>query len=159
MRQTFFQRLISNNAQFLAKELRKWADQLDAAAPGPPVAAFPLVFYSSHTGGYEVSDIQVNSDSGPLTATASFLDARGNPTQPGATPEWSSSDENVATVEASGDGLTATVTVTGTVGASQITCLDTESADVSEDDVLCVGTVSVVPGQAVVGDIQFSEGG
>jgi hypothetical protein len=154
MRQTFFQRLIQNNAQFLARELRKWADQLDAAAPGKPVTAFPITFHPSQ-GGPEVSDIQVRDDSAPLTATATFLDARGNPTSPGATPTWSSSDEAVATVAASDDGLSATVTVVGGMGAAQITCTDPESADAG-DDVVSVGTVSVVAGQAVVGDIQFT---
>lgn len=158
MRQTFFQRLVNNNAQFLAKELRKWADQLDAAAPGKPVVAFPLTFYPPQ-GGPEVSDIQVPDDSGPLTATATFMDARGNPTNPGAMPMWTSSDEAVATVVASEDGLSAVVTIVGGLGASQITCTDPESADDETDDVICVGTVSVVAGQAVVGDIQFAPSG
>lgn len=156
MRQTFSQRLIQNNAQFLARELRKWADQLDAAAPGKPVAAFPLTFYPSQ-GGPEVSDIQVTGDSGPLTATATFLDSRGNTTSPGATPTWTSSDDSVATVTASEDGLTATVEIVGGVGASQITCTDVESTEDTADDVISVGTVSVVPGQAVVGNIEFNE--
>jgi len=155
MRQTFFQRLVSNNAQFLAKELRKWADQLDAAAPGKPVAAFPLTFYPTQ-GGPEVSDIQVPDDSGPLTATATFLDARGNPTNPGATPTWTSSDESVATVVASEDGMSAVVTIVGGLGASQITCTDPESEGDDTDDVVCVGTVSVVAGKAVVGNVEFA---
>jgi hypothetical protein len=159
MLQTFFQRLIHNNARFLVREMRKLADQLEAAAPGKPVAAFPLVFYSSPDGGPEVSDIQVRDDSGPLTATVTFLDAKGNATSPGGTPEWSSSDENVATVESSEDGMTATVTIAGSLGASQITCVDPESQESSEDDVISVGTVSVIPGQAVVGDIEFSQSG
>jgi hypothetical protein len=155
MQQTFFQRLLQNNARFFAKEFRKLADQLDAAAPGKPVVAFPLTFYTTK-GGPEVSDIQVRDDSAPLTATATFLDARGNPTTPGATPTWTSSDETVATVEASEDGMSATVTVVGGLGASQITCTDPESEGDDTDDVVSVGTVSVVPGQAVVGDIQFA---
>jgi len=155
MQQTFFQRLIQYNARFLAKELRKLADQLDAAAPGKPVAAFPLTFYTTQ-GGPEVSDIQVPDDSGPLNAVASFLDARGNPTNPGATPTWTSSDETVATVEAAEDGMSAVVTIVGGLGASQITCTDPESADDDTDDVIAVGTVSVVPGKAVVGDVQLT---
>jgi hypothetical protein len=155
MKQTFFQRLVQNNAQFLAREFRKWADQLEAAAPGKPVAAFPLAFYSSQ-GGPEVSDIQVQDDSGPLNATATFLDARGNPTSPGATPVWTSSDDNVATVEASDDGMSATVTIVGGVGATQITCTDPESEADDTDDIVSVGTVSVVPGRAVVGNIEFT---
>jgi len=155
MRQTFFQRLLQNNAKFFAKEFRKLADQLDAAAPGQPVTAFPLIFYSTQ-GGLDVSDIQVQDDSAPLTATATFLDARGNPATPGATPTWTSSDESVATIEVAEDGMSATVTVVGGLGAAQITCTDPESADDNTDDVISVGTVSVVPGNAVVGDIQFS---
>lgn len=159
MRQTFFQRLMHNNAQFLIKEMRKLADQLEAAAPGKPVTAFPLVFYSSPNGGPEVSDIQVRDDAGPLTATVTFLDAKGNVTSAGGTPTWSSSDEGVATVDASEDGMTATVTVVGALGASQITCVDPESEGDTADDVISVGTVSVIPGQAVVGDIEFTQSG
>ena len=155
MRQTFLQRLIHNNAQFLAKEFRKLADQLDAAAPGKAVVAFPLMFQTPQ-GDINVSDIQVQDDSAPLSATASFLDARGNPTTPGGTPTWTSSDESVATVAANEDGMTGTVTIVGGLGAAQITCTDPESTDDSSDDVIAVGTVSVVPGRATVGNIEFA---
>lgn len=148
----FWSRLVFNNARFLAIELRKIAAQLESAAPGPPAVAL-ILFH--HQGVIAVSDIQVPDDSGPLTATAQYLDAKGNPTSPGAVPTWTSSDEEVATVEASDDGLTATVTIVGALGASQITATDVESEG-DEDDVISVGTVSVVPGKAVVGNIEFS---
>jgi hypothetical protein len=148
----FWSRLILNNARFLAVELRKIAEQLEAAAPGPPAVAL-ILFH--HQGVIAVSDIQVPDDSGPLTATATYLDAKGNPTSPGAVPAWTSSDESVATVSSSDDGLTATVTLTGKTGATQVTATDTESEG-AEDDVISVGTVSVVSGKAVVGSIEFS---
>lgn len=149
----FWSRLLLNNARFLAREARRLADILEAAAPGPPAVAF-ILFH--HQGEIAMSDIQVPDDSTPLTAVANFLDAKGNATSPGATPAWTSSDETVATVEASEDGLQAKVTIVGEVGASQITCTDAEGEG-SEDDVVSVGTVSVVAGKAVVGSIDFSQ--
>ena len=58
-----------------------------------------------------MGEITVSDDSGPVNATVAYEDAQGNPANPADTPTWSSSDESVATVEASSDGLSATVTV------------------------------------------------
>ena len=51
--------------------------------------------------------------------------------------------------------MSAVVTIVGGLGASQITCTDPESEGDDTDDVIAVGTVSVVPGKAVVGDVQL----
>lgn len=150
----FWSRLLITNARLVARELRRLADQIEVAAPGPPVAA--IIMFTKPDGGLTVSDIQVPDDSGPLTATAHYLDAKGNATTPASTPTWTSSDTSVATVSASDDGLTATVTLTGALGATQITASDAEDPTDPGDDVVSVGTVSVVPGAAVVGDISFT---
>lgn len=154
-RSSVLSRLIRQNAQWLAIEFRRIATQLEEAVPGPPVFAFPIVFVTQGGKRY-MSDIQVPADSGPLTGTLAFQDSKGNSTTAAGVPVWTSSDESVATVEASEDGLTATVTVTGNAGASQITATDDEATSDTEDDVIAVGTVSVVPGKAVVGNIEFS---
>lgn len=52
-----------------------------------------------------------------------FQDAGGNPVAAadlGSVPAWSVSDANIATVSASADGMTATVTPTGKLGTVQV---------------------------------------
>lgn len=104
-----------------------------------------------------MGEITVKDESGPLSATVTFLDAKGAPTSPDLAPTWSSSDENVATVEASDDGLTATVTV-GSPGAAVIEARTTETDEESGDtaDIVAQGTVTVQPGDAVIASIEFS---
>lgn len=144
-----FNRLFAFNAHLFADALRAFADQLDSAAPGPPVVAFPVLF----SDGEElvVGSITVADDSGPLSATVTFRDAKGYETQPSGTPQWSSTDRNVASIEASEDGLSATITV-GAPGAAVIECSET---DESGEEIVAQGTVTVQPGDAEIGDVNF----
>lgn len=144
-----FNRLFAFNAHLFADALRALADQLDSAAPGPPVVAFPVLF----SDGEElvVGSITVADDSGPLSATVTFRDAKGYETQPSGTPQWSSTDRNVASIEASEDGLSATITV-GAPGAAVIECSET---DESGEEIVAQGTVTVQPGDAEIGDVNF----
>jgi hypothetical protein len=148
-RSGFWERFAGANpdlSSFLGSELRRFADTLKAV--GPPVLAFPLLF--NLKGVLTVGQITVPDSSEPLTATVTFKDEKGYDTQPAGVPTWSSSDESVATVEASEDGLTATVTV-GAPGATVIECRDTEA----DGDVVSQGTVTVQPGAAAIGDVEF----
>lgn len=86
-------------------------------------------------------------DTQQVTAAAAFVDAKGNPASPDTAPVWASSDETVATVVASVDGLTATVTAVGKLGTAQIS--------VKDDDVIITGDVEVVAGLAVSGSVTF----
>jgi hypothetical protein len=148
----FWQRLIRTNAQLLAKELRRAADILDRAAPGQPVAALPVLFHNE--GEIAVGEITVTVDSEPLGASARFLDSKGNETTPDEVPEWTSSDENVATVEPAGDGLSAVVTV-NSPGATVIEVSTVETN--TNTEIVAQGTVTVQPGDTVIGDVSFSE--
>lgn len=149
------QRLIRTNARFIVSEGRKWLDVLEAAAPGPPVIGY--ILFTTPNKEIAMSDIQVTDDSGPIIGTVQFLDAKGNPTEPAGELEWSQSDESVGSYELSDDGKTMTYTLSGAIGASQVTCLDPESDDNGDDDVVCVGTISVVSGKATVGNMELSQ--
>jgi hypothetical protein len=146
---TFWQRLVYNNAQFLAGQFRRWADQLDAAAPGPPVVAFPILFIT----GKEISvgHITVRDSTAPIKASVTFKDAAGHDTAPEGLPTWTSSDEAVATVVASEDGLSAEVTA-GSPGAAVI---EVKEVDNAGQEIVSQGTVTVQPGDAVIGEIHF----
>lgn len=55
-----------------------------------------------------------------VTLTVAPLDAAGNPGKIDGKPTWTSSDESIATVAASDDGLSAVVTAVGPLGTVQI---------------------------------------
>lgn len=101
-----------------------------------------------------MGEITVTVDAAPLGASARFLDAKGNETTPDEVPQWSSSDENVASVEASGDGLSAVVTV-NSPGATVIEVSTVETN--TDTEIVAQGTVTVQPGDTVIGDVSFSE--
>jgi hypothetical protein len=140
----FWTRLLEYNARFLAHALREAADWLDAAAPGPPVVAYPVLF--SYEEEFFVSAVTVPDTAGTLQASVAFKDVHGHDTQPSETPQWSSSDEGVASVSAGGDGLSAEVTIAGP-GVSLI--------EVRAGEVVSQGSVTVTPGDAVIGEVTF----
>lgn len=99
-----------------------------------------------------MGEITVPDDAQPLNATVTFLDSEGSPTTADSAPTWSSSDESVATVQASDDGMSATVSI-GSPGAAII------SASTTNDDgstATAEGTITVQPGDAVIGSVEFS---
>lgn len=99
-----------------------------------------------------MSVIEVKADSAPLGASVKFLDSEGHETPADDVPRWSSSDEAVATLTVAEDGLSASVEIGGP-GASQIEVRSTEANTGAE--VVAAGTVTVLPGDAVVGDVSF----
>ena len=98
--------------------------------------------------------ISVQDDASPLHASVTFLDAEGNPATPDDVPSWTSDNEDAATVEAAEDGLSATVTI-GAPGAAIIS-VDTTNTDGST--VHSQGTITVLSGDVVSGDVQFDSG-
>lgn len=101
-----------------------------------------------------MGEITVTVDAAPLGASAKFLDAKGNETTPDEVPEWTSSDESVATVQASDDGMSAVVTVSSP-GATVIEVSTVETN--TNTEIVSQGTVTVQPGDTVIGDVSFSE--
>lgn len=152
----FIERLIRNNGRFVANSLRELATQIERAAPGLPRAAF-IVFI--HEGSLEVAEITVSDEVGTLNATVSFMDAKGFATVPDGVPAWTSSDENVATVAAAADGLSAVVTI-GLPGSSVIEVVSQETDNETGDpyELRGTGLVNVTAGDAVVASVEFSAG-
>lgn len=139
------ERLLRANAEVLRRWLARWV-------PGPARAGV-MTFRSNEGGWIGMGEITVPSDSAPLTASVTFLDSEGNQTEPEDTPQWSSTDESVATVTAQADGMTAEVAI-GSPGAAVIEVKATDPDDGSE--AVAQGTVTVQPGEAVIGEVTFS---
>lgn len=133
----------------VARRLRALIEDL---LPGSPSVAVVLFF---DNGGPTVGAITVRDTDAPFGASVSFLDAKGATTQPDDVPQWSSDNEDAATVEASDDGMSATITP-GNPGAAVI---EVTSTDNDGTVVTSQGTVTVQPGEAVIGDVEFSAGG
>jgi len=152
----FLHRLVSENAGLAAQILRNIADALEQLEPGPPALGVPIIFYPE--GEPVMSEIRVKDDHAPLQATVKFLDAKGAETTPDSTPVWASSNEEAATVEASDDGLSATVTI-GLPGEAIISAETSETHDGQGDPttVRAVGTVIVEAGDTVVGNVEFAD--
>lgn len=148
----FFHRLAQLNSAFLSKSLRALAEQIEHMFPGPPVWASPPIFHTE--GEAHMGMVSVQDDAAPLHASVTFLDAEGNPATPDDTPQWSSDNEDAATVEAAEDGLSATVSI-GAPGAAIIS-VDTTNEDGST--VHSQGTITVLSGDVVSGDVQFDTG-
>jgi uncharacterized protein YjdB len=91
----------------------------------------------------------------PLHAAVSFVDAHGHPTTADDVPQWTSSDESVATVAAGEDGLSADVTIAGTPGSAVVTVNSTND---DGSTVTATGLVNVSAGDAAVGSVDFTEG-
>jgi hypothetical protein len=111
--------------------------------------------------GADMGEITVRTGDAPRTATVQFYDADGNAVDPDQTPTWASSDENVATASAGGDGLTAEVSFVGP-GSAIIECSTEELADDSTPTtVRATGMVNVDSPDvdAVTGEVTFSEAG
>lgn len=147
----FLRRFIRLNARLLSDWLRKLADEIHELVPGSPETGF-IVFYGKE--GAVMASIEVPADSAPLTARVRFLDAEGNETPADDIPQWSSTDESVATVEAGEDGMSATVSI-GSPGAAVIEVKSVEANTGAE--VIAQGTITAQPGDAVIGDVTFEE--
>jgi hypothetical protein len=104
--------------------------------------------------GTNMADISVRDTNAPLSAVVSFADVHGHPTAPSDVPQWSSSDPNVASVDASADpaGLAATVTILGP-GA---TVIGVSSSGPDGSAITAQGTITVMSGEATSGEVTFS---
>jgi hypothetical protein len=144
----FLRQWIYVNRIFLEGAFRRAAQLF----PGPP--SYALLFIDNE-GETHMSSTTVSDTSGPLNAHVTFLDAHGHETTADDVPQWTSDNEGVASVAASSDGMSAEVTVSGTPGAAVISV---DSTNTDGSTVHSQGTITVLPGDAVSGDVTF-EGG
>jgi hypothetical protein len=116
--------------------------------PGPPVFAILIL----HGKEPHMASIEVPDNSPALNATVRFLDAEGYETPADDVPGWSTSDFTVADIAPSADGLTCTVEIGGP-GVALITVTSVEAN--TGNTVVAQGTITVTPGDAVIGDVTF----
>lgn len=90
-----------------------------------------------------------------VTASVVYKDAKGHPAQVQGAPVWASDTPAVADVTAAADGMSATVTPGTDLGTCQISV--TADADLGDgvENVVALGSVEVISGTAVVGEISF----
>lgn len=100
-----------------------------------------------------MASITVPDDSAPLNASVKFMDAEGHETTADDVPQWLSSDEAVASVAASEDGLSAEVSI----GAPGVALIDVSSTNDDGSVAAAQGTITVQPGDAVIGEVSFEE--
>ncbi len=143
-------RFLRTNAAFLEELLRRIADDLHALIPGSP--KFGVLLFHSTEGAFMAS-ITVPDNSAALAAAVSFLDAEGQPTTADDVPVWTSSDESVAVVTASEDGLSASVEI----GAPGVALIDVTTTNDDGSTATAEGTITVQPGDAVIGEVTFTE--
>lgn len=132
---------------------RTFASLLREAGIVAGPARFAVQLYHTTEGSHQMAEITVKDSSAPLSATVTFLDAKGAETSPDDTPAWSSSDETVTSVTASDDGLSATLTI----GLPGVALIEVRSVDTDGTEVVAQGTVTVQPGEAVIGSVEFAE--
>lgn len=99
-----------------------------------------------------MASVEVKDDVAPGTGSVRFLDSEGYETAADDVPTWTSSDEAVATVTPSEDGLSAEVAIGGP-GVALIEVTSVESNTGAE--VKAQGTITVTPGDAVLGEVSF----
>jgi hypothetical protein len=112
-------------------------------------------------GGASMGEITVNEGDPPISATVSYINqTTGDPAEASDTPVWSSADDAIASVEASADGLSATVTPlsSGDAEGGTAVVISCVAHDAEGDEVRSEGTVTVQPGgEVLIGEITFSE--
>jgi hypothetical protein len=151
-----FTRLVRLNARFLADALRATAREIELLEPGSPALAFPIIFYQEEVP--LMGQITVKDSAGPFRAALSFVDAKGSPTEPDDVPVWEIADETVATAVVDADGKGAEFTP-GSPGDAEAatTQVTVTSTDNDGTVVTAIGSITVVSGEAVLGDVTFAQ--
>lgn len=105
-----------------------------------------------------VGDFQMQlPDDKTVTASVVYKDAKGHPASVDGAPVWASDTPNVADVSAAADGFSATVTPGADLGTCQISVTADADLGSGTESVVALGTVEVVSGKAVAGEISFGE--
>lgn len=94
-------------------------------------------------------------DDKTATGTAKFVDAKGNAAPVQGAPVWATDRTDLLTVTDNGDG-SAKIEPVGPLGTAQVTC--TADADLGSGvtEVVLLGDIEVIGGQAVGGTIDFA---
>lgn len=97
-------------------------------------------------------------DDKTVAASVAFVGAKGNPAVVDGAPVWGTDRPDLLSVTAAEDGLSATIAPVGPLGTAQVTV--TADADLDEGEtreLVVLGSVEVIAGEAVAGVINFGE--
>lgn len=144
----------------LARVLHFIAAEIEDLLPGQTISG--SVTFTTSEGEKGMGEITVNEGDPPISATVSYVSAStGEPAEASDTPVWSSADEVIASVEASEDGMSATVTPvsSGDADGGTAVVISVVAHDREGDEIRSEGTVTVRPGdEQLIGDITFAAG-
>jgi hypothetical protein len=143
----------------LARILHFIAQEIENQLPKSSLKS--TVTFTTSKGETSMGEITVTEGDAPLSATVSYVNAdTGDPAEPSDTPVWSSADDSIASVEASGDGMSATVTPvsSGDADGGTAVVISVVAHDADGDEVRSEGTVTVRPGEVLIGEITFTSG-
>lgn len=85
-------------------------------------------------------------------AAIAYVDAKGKPAKVDGMPVWSSSDENILTVAADPDGMSAVVTPVD-IGTAQIKVEADADLGAGVQSLVTLGDIEVIAGTAVAGNL------
>jgi hypothetical protein len=147
----------------LARVLHFIASEIENQLPKPSEISATVTFTTSK-GETSMGEITVNEGDAPFSAAVSYVNAKtGEPASAADTPVWESADDSIASVEASGDGLSATVTPvsSGDADGGTAVVISVVAHDAEGDEVRSEGTVTVRPdpNEVLIGEITFQSGG
>lgn len=94
-------------------------------------------------------------DDATANAAVAYVDAKGKPAKVDGAPVWSSSDEAILTVVAAADGMSAVVTPVD-LGTAQVKIVADADLGAGVTEIITLGDVEVVGGQAVAGNVTFA---
>ncbi len=135
----------------LSNLLEKWLRELAQYLHGEPAVMGYVLF---HKGGkLAMASITIPDTSSSLQASVAFLDEHGHATTADDVPQWTSSDENVAILTPSEDGLSCSFQILG----PGVTLIDVTSTNEDGSTAQAQGTITVQPGDAVIGEVSFTE--
>jgi hypothetical protein len=145
----------------LARVLHFIAQEIENQLPKPSLKS-TVTFTTSK--GETMGEITVNEGDPPISAAVSYVNANtGEPAEASDTPVWASADDSIASVEASSDGLSATVTPvsSGDADGGTAVVISVVAHDAEGDEVRSEGTVTVRPdpNEVLIGEITFTSGG
>jgi hypothetical protein len=122
----------------------------------PPVVRFRLAIGSIAVQFMGDFQMQLPDDK-TVSATVSFVDAKGNPAKVDGVPVWAVDNTDVVVVTAADDGMSATFTPATTLGTAQVSVSADADLGAGVTQIVGLGTIEVIAGQAVAAQINFGE--
>jgi hypothetical protein len=147
-----FTRFRQIHAKALSDWLRALAEEVDRLAPGTPV--FAILLFDNSQGGLTV-DITMKDSDAPRHGRVRFLDAKGVETDSNTTPVWASADDAVVSAVADEDGYGGTVSPGTPAPEGSASVVSVTGTDDNGNNIVATATVTVTPGDAVLGEIDF----